>query len=307
MLFAALAAPGADASELPRCGLCGDEIRGGYLRFDTLDLNTCSHCSAGPSCPNCSLPMSGSNVGDGENCRRCIDEAERCNSCGLPIFERYWKVAGTEGVYCRTCREDAPSCTSCGAPSRSVVRRDGRILCAPCDSRRVTHDGEYSRLYREMQDRARDRLGLVLEREPPLVVESEAELRSRPGITGHHDAVTGIFVRDRLGRGSIHILTELTASRAAAVLAHEFAHAWQAERCPEEQSLRLREGFAEWVAWRVLEGWDGGESEREIIAARTDEYGLGFRWFRDLEASRGTSFAVWWATAATSSEDRLPN
>jgi aminopeptidase N len=37
------------------------------------------------------------------------------------------------------------------------------------------------------------------------------------------------------------------------VTAHEYAHAWQGENCPLLDDPLLREGFAEWVAYRVLE------------------------------------------------------
>jgi hypothetical protein len=35
-------------------------------------------------------------------------------------------------------------------------------------------------------------------------------------------------------------------------VAHEFAHAWQGEHCPLLTDQALREGFAEWVAYRHL-------------------------------------------------------
>jgi aminopeptidase N len=36
------------------------------------------------------------------------------------------------------------------------------------------------------------------------------------------------------------------------VVAHEYAHAWQGESCPLLEDHALREGFAEWVAYRHL-------------------------------------------------------
>jgi aminopeptidase N len=35
-------------------------------------------------------------------------------------------------------------------------------------------------------------------------------------------------------------------------VAHEYAHAWQGEHCPLLEDAALREGFAEWVAYRHL-------------------------------------------------------
>jgi hypothetical protein len=110
--------------------------------------------------------------------------------------------------------------------------------------------------------------------------------------------VCGLYLRDAAGRTSIHLLADLCAARTTAVLAHELAHAWQAENCPEAQGRRVREGFAEWVAWKVLEGSPGADAEREIIAGRTDEYGQGYRLFAALERQRGAEGAIWYATSA---------
>lgn len=296
---AAAAGPAADSGPIP-CHFCGDRIQGNYIHYEGVDLNACSVCVDRGACRLCGLPLAGSNAGDDGHCGRCIGNAKRCASCGRPIFQHYWTVTGADGVYCEDCREAAPDCSSCGAPSRSVVRRDGRLLCDGCDQDRVTGDEGYQQVYEAMIVRARTKLGMTLQRQPPLIVESEGSLRSNPGLPSAHEGLNGLYMRNGRGDTSIHVISHLTASRAAAVLAHELAHAWQAEHCPEEQSPRLREGFAEWVAWHLLDGWEGGESERAIIAARTDEYGRGFHWYRELEASRGTEFALWWATAAMS-------
>jgi hypothetical protein len=158
----------------------------------------------------------------------------------------------------------------------------------------VTWDAVYGQLV----ERAGEVLGIRLERTPVLVIDDASTLGERHGEDGPADGLCGLYLRDANGNASIHVLSHLPAPRGAAVLAHELAHAWQAENCPEEQGTRLREGFAEWVAWRLLDGWEGGEPERAFIEARTDEYGMGFRLFRGLEESRGSSHALWYAAVA---------
>jgi hypothetical protein len=116
------------------------------------------------------------------------------------------------------------------------------------------------------------------------------------------EGLCGLFQKDHRGNASIHILSHLTESRATAVLAHELAHAWQAENCPDEQGDRIREGFAEWVAWKLLDGLEGCDAERELIEERTDEYGRGFQVFLDFEAERGTDWTIWYARSAKSNQ-----
>lgn len=292
----------AAAADSMRCSLCATPIAGDYVHYGVVEYDVCSTCTAEPRCVTCGLPRAGRNVGDDGHCARCIGVAARCTACGLPIFERYWKVAGSEGIYCPSCQDDAPACSSCGVPTRAGRVWDGRIFCESCDGTRVTEGSVYEALYQRMLQRARSRLGMVLKHEPPLVVESETTLTGNPGLDGPHDGLSGLYVRDGAGRSTIHILSNLTQSRAAAVLAHELAHAWQAEHCPDEQSQRLREGFAEWVAWRLLDGIQGAEHERDIIAARTDIYGDGFRLFAAMEDEHGASHALWWARSVRSAD-----
>jgi hypothetical protein len=178
---------------------------------------------------------------------------------------------------------------------------DGRFFCPACARRLLTDREKYDGVYGRVVARARDVLGLHLERVPELVVESSASLEERSNPILQPARVCGLYARDGLGRATIHVLSHLPETRVTAVLAHELAHAWQAENCPDDQGQRIREGFAEWVAWRLLEGVEGCGPERDIIAARTDDYGLGFRTFSALEQRQGPSHAIWYATTARSS------
>jgi hypothetical protein len=155
-------------------------------------------------------------------------------------------------------------------------------------------------LYRDVVARARDALGLTLKELPRLEVHGRAGLRD--GVAAElgrgGDDLCGLFVRDENGATTIHLLSNLTESRARAVLAHELAHAWQADRCPDAQGVRLREGFAEWVAWKVLAGMPGGAAERAAIESRADEYGRGFRIFAGIEERAGADAVLAYAAAA---------
>ena len=294
-----LGAPSASAESL-HCSLCRSPIEGQYTRFEELDLNACSTCAASPACATCGLPLAGRLEGEGGHCTRCVRSAPRCATCGLPVYDSYWTIAGTEGHYCARCMEEAPACSACKVPSRDGTVRDGRFFCKPCKPNLVAADGAYEGIYRRTIERAREVLGLELEREPRLVVESSSDLHDlRHGDATPSD-LCGLYFQDGRGNQSIHVLSHLTEARASAVLAHELAHAWQAENCPEDQGTRLREGFAEWVAWKLLERQDY-DAEREVISSRTDEYGLGFRLFAQLEQRQGVDGVLWYARSASGS------
>ena len=60
------------------------------------------------------------------------------------------------------------------------------------------------------------------------------------------------------------------------VLAHEYAHAWQSENCRQDLPIEELEGFAEWVAYKLLDGW-GCYRRSERMLRRDDLYGRGLK------------------------------
>jgi hypothetical protein len=220
-----------------------------------------------------------------------------CTACGRPVGDHAWVVAGGRGFYCDSCMKTSTPCSACGAPVRTLSLRDGRAFCPDCAATLVEDGAVVSALYAELLDAAEARLGLRLRQRPKLLLESSAVLRAQEGSTTPPEGLCGLFVRHE-GGATIHILMPLPRARLLAVLAHEIGHAWQAESCADEQGPRLREGFAEWVSWHLLEGREGCETERRVIAQRKDTYGDGFRVFLGLEERAGTAAAVWYAAAA---------
>src|SRR6266545_118387 len=72
--------------------------------------------------------------------------------------------------------------------------------------------------------------------------------------SGEHTAdekTLGLYQRQGRLR-AIYLLYGLPKLLFRTVVAHEYAHAWQAESCPLLEDDSLREGFAEWVAYRHL-------------------------------------------------------
>ena len=72
------------------------------------------------------------------------------------------------------------------------------------------------------------------------------------------------------------------------VLAHEYAHAWQAENAPLLADPELREGFAEWVAYKTVESW-GCRLRLDRFRERQDTYGAGLRRVLGWEATGGVA------------------
>lgn len=202
-------------------------------------------------------------------------------------------------MYCEHCMSESLQCALCGAPARAGHRHGGRIFCDLCEPQ-LLHDAEALRsLYEVSIQRLSEDLGLELEVRPELrIVELSAI--DPTGLDSSHslEALGGLFTREPGGHTVIQLVSPVTKPRAQAVLAHELAHAWQAQHCPDNQGKRLREGFAEWVAWHALGGIEECVKERRKIELRTDEYGLGFQLFRGLEERNGWDGVLHYARSA---------
>ena len=110
-----------------------------------------------------------------------------------------------------------------------------------------------------------------------------------PTFRGKWEHVQGYY-----GEGVIQLSSILSRRDAAAVLAHEYGHAWQAENHPgwETAESVLVEGFAEWVAYQVMKRL-GDYAATDKIKRNVDPvYGRGVRWYLGVEAEKGVGL-VW--------------
>lgn len=85
----------------------------------------------------------------------------------------------------------------------------------------------------------------------------------------------------------IYIINNLAVDQFLGTAAHEYAHAWQTENCPLNQNIVLKEGFADWVAYKVLQ-MDGAINASQNIFYRSDPvYGKGFKIILSIEDRGG--------------------
>lgn len=94
------------------------------------------------------------------------------------------------------------------------------------------------------------------------------------------------------GSHNIYVMTDLNRDKFFGVAVHELTHAWQMENVPQDQDLVIREGFASWVAYKVLQ-MDGALIAASDIHDMADPvYGVGFKLMIDLEKTLGEKGVV---------------
>jgi hypothetical protein len=150
---------------------------------------------------------------------------------------------------------------------------------------------EAGRLYEESKAVIARTLGLQLNIATALVLVdrdqlNEIILKQSGGSLGLNlDKTMGIYTRRGMRRG-IYVQTGLPRHLFLQVASHEFAHAWQGENCPLLRDACFREGFAEWVAYHVLNHY-GCQDQIHQMLKGNNEYSEGLKKMLQLESSSG--------------------
>ncbi|MCP4542058.1 MAG: protein DA1 [Chloroflexi bacterium] len=200
-------------------------------------------------------------------------------------------------IVCRQCREMAPRCDVCGVPvGRNHIRLpDGRCTCTRCHQTAVYDPAHAQMLFERVTRAVVDQLGLGLNVGTGLTLVDDLHMQRLTmdaSLTSHdiEDKVVGLFIRKGRKR-TIYILSGLPQILLIQTMAHEWAHAWQGENCPLLQNTVVREGFAEWVAYKILQTMRATK-KMALMERRNGLYGEGLRQMLELEQSGGVSGVI---------------
>ncbi|HEY7342409.1 MAG TPA: hypothetical protein VH591_16160 [Ktedonobacterales bacterium] len=229
-------------------------------------------------------------------CATCARDAPRCAGCGLPITSTWYTFeellpTGAPRKFCPRCVQGRPRCDLCRAPVADGAQplADGQYRCALCLSEVVLEATDVLTVYhqavaqvaRVLRGHLREtpRLESVSRRKMGEIRRRYEHRSSEPAAASHH--VLGYFVQAH-GESTIYAEACLPRGLLLGTLAHELAHAWQTEQGLHLKDAQVREGFAEWVAYRVLTV-SGLSSLAERATRRDDIYGRGLRHFLNIE------------------------
>ena len=282
------------------CHICGQRLLGTFFTYDT-GLVVCSRCNATvPRCNLCGIPSRQLIPVRGEQvCHACYQKLPVCACCGIPILKEYAFVGDSPARYCQSCLTTRPRCDICRVPlsdeGKTLHTQDGDIYrCATCYSTAVTTAAEAQRLYQETCALLKRELKLDIAVLPELHIVGRttlAALNQQSYMLGNaetpleHQHLLGFFQRSGENQ-AIFIEQVLPRTLFQAIAAHELAHAWQSIYAPSKQPLKIVEGFAEWVSYRILLAL-GQQREAAHLTRRSDLYGDGLQYFIALEREHG--------------------
>src|SRR5512145_2632067 len=171
-------------------------------------------------------------------------------SCGGPLLGGSFRLRDGPERYCPTCIANRPRCDACSAPvgDRHRSLPDGRLLCNRCHTLAVYDPAIAFDLYKETVGAIIAQLSLSLRVGVEFRLLDAPSLAQARGSSGGSADEKTLGLYRRQGRARvIFMLYGLPRLLFRTVVAHEYTHAWQSEKCPLLDDDDLREGFAEWV------------------------------------------------------------
>ncbi|MEE8390129.1 MAG: zinc-binding protein [Anaerolineae bacterium] len=228
---------------------------------------------------------------------------KHCHLCGRRLWGSGWVYApgGAKDdqsiVVCRQCQETAPRCDVCGVPvgANHVRLPDGRRTCARCHQTAVYDPAHAQALFEHVTRVVTEQLGLGLNvgADFTLVDDQHLQRLAAEASLDPYDGqgkVVGLFIRKGRKRVMV-ILSGLPQILLIQTVAHEWSHAWQGENCPLLQNARVREGFAEWTAYKTLQTM-GATKKMALMKQQNGLYGEGLRQMLELEQRDGVSGVI---------------
>jgi hypothetical protein len=286
----------------PRCAACGRPITGRYV--------TALGRSWHPEhfvCAACQRPLEGVSFvpRDGQlYCQGCYSArySPRCSVCDRPLegqyLEDYWGDR-----YCPRHRDELPKCFSCQRliceplTGGGVRYADGRHLCHRCRATAIDQVAAGAGTAQRVRE-ALHGMGLDLEGAAiPLRLVGQRELEGAHHHTEPLNGKTRTVVRTQDGRElgrtveEIMVLYGLPEEHYAAVLAHEYGHAWLFLQRFPPLAPTVEEGLCQALSylWLSQRGTPEAGFFMQLLRESKDSvYGAGFR--QAYAALEGRSF-----------------
>ncbi len=306
------------AAEAKYCNICVKRIQGRYYQFTDPETDGkannngkishfCGSCySRAPKCKMCSRPTPPSRIDLASGaCVDCLPKLHNCNSCGVAITGRYFEFEHAEGKYCEKCKRTKAACYTCGVPVGPTYWKfdDGRSICNACHDRAVVDEKQIEKIWQEVSLYLQKQYGMDVNHPMTLHIKplnSNSFASARRAKSGLNQASPlmgselGLY-RFKGGKADVFLLYGLPIEMIYETAAHEYAHAWQTDNCPPNQSLELKEGFAQWIAAQVLKSKNFKMSLEKLEDRRDRNYGTGYQRFKRVEESMGEKFVFEYA------------
>lgn len=295
------------------CSVCEKRITKEYTKYGKGENQetVCNSCnSTQPKCPACGVPHLKNQLDRKTGlCSECNTTLNKCSSCGKQVYGKYFKDPSSKSIFCNECYDNKPRCYTCGLPVGKWHRTfpDGREICEACNKQAIYSGPMIQVIARETRLVTNRLLGMQVKHPIKLTLEKlNTDSAGSAEIAKYGQSTASPLYGKELGlhrysngKSEIVMLFGLPEAIVYEVAAHEYAHAWQAENCPRNQSKELREGFAQWVAAIVLRAKGHHKALERLEARKDNPYGTGYHKVKQMAMKYGRPNVIEYAKKAT--------
>jgi hypothetical protein len=201
--------------------------------------------------------------------------------------------------FCEKCLS-LPRCFCCGLPAKCQRLEDGRMICDKCLKDAVSDYCDAISLFEEVRALMRDKLMLSTTHKISYKLVDQEELE-KISPQEQHGRELGLFrcveeietitttrgtkktTKQNITRNyEIFLISHMNKRKFLEVAAHELGHDWMQEYYPRINDLAIKEGWAQYVAWRVNTIYKQKGLNTLLENNKDPIYGDGFRMIRDL-------------------------
>ncbi|HOJ37763.1 MAG TPA: hypothetical protein PLI27_08855 [Ignavibacteriales bacterium] len=188
------------------------------------------------------------------------------------------------------------TCFCCNSHKNITLLQDGRKICLECKRSAITDYNTAVRTLEEVRDLMAAKLGIktnhkieydLVDKNTLMLLATSRQPGNECGLFNYEDNTliqTTITNKSKKTKEvskkqkyKIYILSYLPIEKFREVVAHELAHDWMQEYYPRIRDLQIIEGFAEYVAYCIVQIY-GHYNLADYIAKNKDPiYGGGFR------------------------------
>ena len=242
--------------------------------------------------------------------RKCyIQTLPECTICRRRSFHGGIYAMDHSFFACPDCMK-LPRCFACQIPVRDGAALScGRVICPVCARTSVSDLRQAQMIFDEVRNTMRFSLGIVTKHPIRFALTDPETLHRLSGGRSGQMVEQGLFrynvdvervaVRNFFGRKvgekvykknemiEIFVLDYLPRIRMEYVMAHELAHDWMTAFYPGIREDWIKEGVAEYLAWRYNQYKKRNDLNRRLENNTDPVYGGGFRRIRDMVKKRG--------------------
>jgi hypothetical protein len=190
--------------------------------------------------------------------------------------------------------------------------KDGRIVCKKCSKFSIDTLPQAQKLMDQVRGVMKEKLSLSTNNKINLIVTDVNTLKKKAGHKGKGMEL-GLYYKEEVSKTSIttetdangkevvvdkkvkvtktqsiYILYGISYRKAIEVMAHELGHDWMEHYYPGIDELKIKEGWAEYVASLVNSIYGQSNMNKRMQSNPDPNYGAGYRMIKKIMDEKGT-------------------